>query len=491
MVQSEYFSKLKNKDLFKPFGLIDGVWTESDRKETFAIENPSTGEIIANMPEMKKTETIKAVVAAEIAFKKWKNLTPKVRCSIVRKWHDLILDNIEDLALIMTLENGKPLSESKAEIVYASWFVDWFSEEGKRSYGKTIPSTQSDKRLLTIKQPIGVCALITPWNFPAAMITRKVAPAIVAGCTVIVKPAEQTPLSATALAHLANIAGIPKGVINILVSGDPTDIGEEICANPVIKKISFTGSTEVGKYLLKQAAGTVKKTSMELGGNAPLIIFNDANIDSAVEGAIASKYRNSGQTCVCANRIFVQSKVYDEFAKKLSDRVSKMKLGDGLNEGVDLGPLIDKPGLEKVSRHLEDAVSKGAEILIGGKQPPQGGLFFEPTVLKNVTKNMVLFREETFGPIAPLLKFEEEDEVIRLANDTNYGLAGYIYTQDINRAWLVAERLEFGMVAINAGIFSSELAPFGGVKESGLGREGGSEGLDEYLETKYMCIGGM
>ena len=489
MSKNQILDKISYKNLYKPFGYINGEWIDSSTGYSFKIYNPSNNQIIATMPEMGPSETKYAIEVANQAFEKWKKKTAKERCSILRKWYNLVLDNIDDLAIIMTYENGKPLKESKAEIIYASSFIDWFSEEGKRAYGRSIPATQPDKRIITIKQPVGVCALITPWNFPAAMITRKVAPALAAGCSVIIKPAEQTPLSASALVYLAEKAGIPKGVINLLVANNPIPIGKELCDNFSVRKISFTGSTEVGKILIKDSANSVKRISMELGGNAPLIVFNDADIEVAVKETLASKYRNSGQTCVCANRIFVQEGIYEKYSEALAKKVNSFNVGDGFEDASDIGPLIDESGLKKVERHLEDAISKGAKVLTGGKQPSLGGLYFEPTVLTEVQSNMVLFKEETFGPLAPLFKFKDISEVVNMANNTNYGLAGYIFTKDINTAWQVSEELQFGMVGINSGILSTEVAPFGGVKESGIGREGAIEGIDEYMEIKYLCFG--
>ena len=489
MGKNQILDKISYKNLYKPFGYINGEWIDSSTGSSFNIYNPSNNQIIATMPEMGASETKYAIEVANQAFEKWKKKTAKERCSILRKWYNLVLDNIDDLAIIMTYENGKPLKESKAEIIYASSFIDWFSEEGKRAYGRSIPATQPDKRIITIKQPVGVCALITPWNFPAAMITRKVAPALAAGCSVIIKPAEQTPLSASALVYLAEKAGIPKGVINLLVANNPIPIGKELCDNFSVRKISFTGSTEVGKILIKDSANSVKRISMELGGNAPLIVFNDADIEVAVKETLASKYRNSGQTCVCANRIFVQEGIYEKYSEALAKKVNSFNVGDGFEDASDIGPLIDESGLKKVERHLEDAISKGAKVLTGGKQPSLGGLYFEPTVLTEVQSNMVLFKEETFGPLAPLFKFKDITEVVNMANNTNYGLAGYIFTKDINTAWQVSEELQFGMVGINSGILSTEVAPFGGVKESGIGREGAIEGIDEYMEIKYLCFG--
>ena len=482
--------QLKDKELFKQQCFINGEWVDAVGGNTFAVKNPSDSSTIGTMPAISRNEVKKAIDSAHSSWLGWKKLTGKERSAIIRRWHDLILENIDDLALIMTLENGKPIPDARGEIVYASWFVDWFAEEAKRTYGKTIPSTMSDRRILTIKQPVGVCALITPWNFPAAMITRKAAPALAAGCPMVIKPASSTPFSATALVELAHRAGVPKGVIN-LITGSAAELGDELCTNNKVRKVSFTGSTEVGRILIKKSASTIKKVSMELGGNAPLIIFKDADIEAAVEGAIACKYRNSGQTCVCANRIFVQDEVYDEFSEKFAERASKLKVADGRQGGSEIGPLIDMAAIEKVEEHIDDAIKNGANIIAGGKKHKLGGQFFEPTVMTNVSNKMKIFAEETFGPVAPLIRFSDEEEVILMANDTNFGLAGYFYSRDIGRIWRVAEALEFGMVAVNAGILSTEVAPFGGVKESGTGREGAAEGIEEYLETKYMCIAGI
>lgn len=481
---------LRDPGLFRQQGFIGGRWEDADSGETVEVRNPADGRQVGTMPRMGRKETARAVDAADAAWAEWRARTAKERCQVVRRWHDLILENIDDLALLMTLENGKPLAESKGEITYASWFVDWFAEEGKRAYGRTIPSTLGDRRVLTIKQPVGVCGLISPWNFPAAMITRKGAPALVAGCTMVIKPASATPFTATALVELAHRAGVPAGVMN-LVSGASAEIGDELCANPKVRKISFTGSTEVGRILIEKSAATIKNVSMELGGNAPLIVFDDADIDAAVEGAMACKYRNGGQTCVCANRIFVQDGVYDEFAKRFAERVKGLSVGNGLSEGTEIGPLIDTAAVEKVKGHVDDAVSGGAEVIAGGGPHDLGGNFFQPTVLANVSRAMRIFHEETFGPVAPLIRFRDEDEVIEMANDTRFGLAGYFFSRDIGRVWRVAEALEYGMVGINAGILSTEIAPFGGVKESGLGREGAHEGLEEFLETKYLCMAGI
>jgi succinate-semialdehyde dehydrogenase/glutarate-semialdehyde dehydrogenase len=485
--------QLKDQGLFKQQCFINGEWVDSDNGDTFDVINPSDLTIVGTMPNASKTETIRAIEAANNSWSDWKKLTGKDRSIIIRRWHQLILDNIDDLALIMTLENGKPIADSRGEIVYASWFTDWFSEEAKRTYGKTIPSTMAGRRIMTIKQPIGVCGIITPWNFPAAMITRKVAPALAAGCPVVIKPAGSTPFSATALVELAHRAGVPKGVINLISVSEENvaEVGDELCTNKDVRKISFTGSTIVGRSLIAKTASTIKKVSMELGGHAPLIIFEDADIDEAVEGAMANKYRNSGQVCVSANRIFVHEKIYDNFAKILSEKSAALKVSDGREDGAQIGPLITMSAVNKVQSHVDDAVEKGATVMTGGSLDNAGKQFFKPTVMTNVTNKMKIFYEETFGPVAPLIKFSTEEEVIKMANDTNYGLAGYFYSRDIGRIYRVAEALEYGMIGINAGVISSEVAPFGGIKESGIGREGAAEGIDEYLETKYMMFAGI
>jgi len=485
--------QLKDQGLFKQQCFINGEWVDSDNGDTFDVINPSDLTIVGTMPNASKTETIRAIDAANTSWSDWKKLTGKDRSIIIRRWHQLILDNIDDLALIMTLENGKPIADSRGEIVYASWFTDWFSEEAKRTYGKTIPSTMAGRRIMTIKQPIGVCGIITPWNFPAAMITRKVAPALAAGCPVVIKPAGSTPFSATALVELAHRAGVPKGVINLISVSEENvaQVGDELCTNKDVRKISFTGSTNVGRALIAKTASTIKKVSMELGGHAPLIIFEDADIDEAVEGAMANKYRNSGQVCVAANRIFVHEKIYDNFAKILSEKSAALKVSDGREDGAQIGPLITMSAVNKVQSHVDDAVEKGATVMTGGSLDNAGKQFFKPTVMTNVTNKMKIFYEETFGPVAPLIKFSTEEEVIKMANDTNYGLAGYFYSRDIGRIYRVAEALEYGMIGINAGVISSEVAPFGGIKESGIGREGAAEGIDEYLETKYMMFAGI
>ncbi len=490
---SDLTFQLKDKNLFKQQCFIDGEWVDSDSGDTFDVYNPSDLSLVGTMPNVSKNETIRAIEAANSSWNDWKKLTGKDRSIIIRRWHELILENIDDLALIMTLENGKPIADSRGEIIYASWFTDWFSEEAKRTYGKTIPSTMADRRIMTIKQAIGVCGIITPWNFPAAMITRKVAPALAAGCPVVIKPAGSTPFSATALVELAHRAGMPKGVINLVSVSEEkvAEVGDELCTNKYVRKISFTGSTNVGRALIAKAASTIKKVSMELGGHAPLIIFDDADIDEAVEGAMANKYRNSGQVCVSANRIFVHEKIYDEFAKKFSEKSAALKVSDGREDGAQIGPLITMAAINKVHSHVEDAVEKGATIMTGGSLDNAGKQFYKPTVMTNVTNKMKIFYEETFGPIAPLIKFSTEEEVIEMANDTNYGLASYFYSRDIGRIYRVAEALEYGMVGVNAGVISTEVAPFGGIKESGIGREGAAEGIDEYLETKYMLIAGI
>ena len=485
--------QLKDQSLFKQKCFINGEWVNSDNGDTFDIINPSDLTVVGSMPNASKKETIRAIDAANNSWSDWKKLTGKDRSIIIRRWHELILENIDDLALIMTLENGKPIPDSRGEIVYASWFTDWFSEEAKRTYGKTIPSTMAGRRIMTIKQPIGVCGIITPWNFPAAMITRKVAPALAAGCPVVIKPAGSTPFSATALVELAHRAGVPKGVINLISVSEENvaEVGDELCTNKDVRKISFTGSTNVGRSLIAKTASTIKKVSMELGGHAPFIVFEDADIDEAVEGAMANKYRNSGQVCVSANRIFVHEKIYDDFAKRLSDKSASLLVSDGREDGAQIGPLITMAAVNKVQSHVDDAVEKGATVMTGGSLDNAGKQFYKPTVMTNVTNKMKIFYEETFGPVAPLIKFSTEEEVIKMANDTNYGLAGYFYSRDIGRIYRVAEALEYGMVGINAGVISSEVAPFGGIKESGIGREGAAEGIDEYLETKYMLIAGI
>lgn len=478
---------LKDPSLLRQQCYINGQWCDAQSKETVAIANPATGAVIASVPVMGQVETQAAIAAAEAALPAWRALTAKERGAKLRRWFELLNENSDDLALMMTTEQGKPLAEAKGEVTYAASFIEWFAEEAKRVYGDTIPGHQGDKRIMVIKQPVGVTAAITPWNFPAAMITRKAAPALAAGCTMVVKPAPQTPFTALALAVLAERAGIPAGVFSV-ITGDAIGIGNEMCSNPVVRKLSFTGSTQVGIKLMEQCAPTLKKLSLELGGNAPFIVFDDANIDAAVEGAMIAKYRNAGQTCVCANRIYVQAGVYDEFARKLSIAVGKLKVGEGITEGVTTGPLINRAAVEKVQSHLEDALSKGATVVAGGKPHILGGNFFEPTVLTHVDSSMRVAREETFGPLAPLFKFTDVDDVIKQANDTEFGLAAYFYGRDISLVWKVAEALEYGMVGVNTGLISTEVAPFGGMKSSGLGREGSKFGIEEYLEIKYICM---
>ena len=479
---------LKDPSLFKTQSYLNGTWINADSGKRFDVDNPADGAIIANVADCGAVETQRAIAAADAALPAWRAMTAKARASILRKWYELILANADDLALILTTEQGKPLPEAKGEILYGASFIEWFAEEGKRTYGDTIPSPQGDKRIIVIKQAIGVTAAITPWNFPNAMITRKVGPALAAGCTMVLKPAEQTPLSALALAELAERAGVPKGVFNI-ITGDAPAIGGELCASPIVRKLSFTGSTEVGRILMKQCAPTIKKLSLELGGNAPFIVFDDADLDAAAEGLMASKYRNAGQTCVCANRVYVQAGVYDQFTDKIKAKMTALKVGAGTEAGVNLGPLIDAQGLAKVEDHVADAIAKGAKLVLGGKRSARGGLFYEPTLLRDVPLTAKVTREETFGPVAPLIKFDSEADVIGLANASEFGLAAYFYSRDVGRVFRVGEALESGMVGINTGIFSNEVAPFGGVKQSGLGREGSKYGIEDYLEIKYLCLG--
>ncbi len=483
--------QLRDRSLLRSQGFIGGEWVDAHSGRTFPVHNPATGQVLAQVADMGAEETRRAIQAADTAWPAWRGLTAGERAAILRRWNDLIREHQEDLALLMTLEQGKPLFEARGEVRYGASFVEWFAEEARRIYGDVIPSHVGNARLVVVKQPVGVVGAITPWNFPNAMITRKVAPALAAGCTVVIKPAEDTPLSALALAELAQRAGFPPGVLNVVTALDPVPVGQELTANPTVRKISFTGSTQVGKLLLRQSADTVKRVSLELGGNAPFIVFDDAEVDEAVAGALACKYRNAGQTCVCANRIFVHTAVYDEFAHKYADAVSRLKVGYGLEEGVVIGPLINQAAVEKVERLLEDAVRKGAQVILGGHRHPRGGTFFEPTVVTEVTPEMAFTQEEIFGPIAPLYRFRTEEEVIRLANSTRYGLAAYFYSRDIGRVWRVAEGLEYGMVGINTGLISTAVAPFGGVKESGIGREGSRYGVDEYVEIKYLCMGGI
>jgi len=470
-------------------GYINGVWTAGGATKTFDVLNPATGEVLASLPDMGGAETREAIDAAYAAQPAWAARPAKERAGILRKWFDLMVAHADELAAILTAEMGKPFAEARGEILYAAAYVEWYAEEAKRIYGETIPAPSNDKRMIVIKQPVGVVGTITPWNFPAAMITRKIAPALAVGCTVVSKPAEQTPLSALALAVLAEQAGIPAGVFNVIVGEDGPAIGKELCGNDKVRKISFTGSTEVGRILMRQCADQIKKISLELGGNAPFIVFDDADLDAAVEGALASKYRNAGQTCVCANRLYVQSGVYDAFAAKLAAKVETMAVGDGFKAGVSIGPLIDEQGLAKVESHVADAVSKGARILTGGKRVEGAGTFFTPTVLTGVTREMKVAREETFGPVAPLFRFDTVADVIAQANDTEFGLAAYFFAGDLKKVWRVAEALEYGMVGINTGLMSTETAPFGGIKQSGLGREGSRHGAEDYLEMKYLCMG--
>jgi len=481
---------LHDPRLFRQACYLDGSWLETGPGEAIEVDNPATGEIIGTVPNLGAKHTSAAIEAAERAFATWRGKTAKERATVLRRWSDLMMENQEDLARLMTIEQGKPLTESKGEVAYAASFLEWFGEEAKRVYGDTIPGHQADKRIVVLKQPAGVVACITPWNFPLAMITRKAGPAIAAGCTVVLKPASQTPFSALALAEVAERAGVPRGVFNV-ITGSAREIGGELTSNPVVRKLSFTGSTEIGKVLMAQCASTVKKLSLELGGNAPFIVFDDADLDAAVAGAIASKYRNTGQTCVCTNRLLVQDSVYERFAGKLAAAVKALKPGPGLEPGVDQGPLIDDKAVEKVESHISDATSKGASILAGGHRHALGGRFFEPTILTDVTPDMAIAQEETFGPVAPLFRFKSEAEAVALANDTTSGLAAYFYGRDIARVWRVAEALEYGMVGINTGLISTEVAPFGGVKESGLGREGSKYGIEEFLEIKYLCFGGI
>ncbi|MGJ7550296.1 NADP-dependent succinate-semialdehyde dehydrogenase [Pseudomonas alloputida] len=477
--------QLKDAQLFRQQAFINGEWLDADSGQTIKVTNPATGEVIGTVPKMGTAETRRAIEAADKALPAWRALTAKERSAKLRRWFELMIENQDDLARLMTTEQGKPLAEAKGEIAYAASFIEWFAEEAKRVYGDTIPGHQPDKRLIVIKQPIGVTAAITPWNFPAAMITRKAGPALAAGCTMVLKPASQTPYSALALVELANRAGIPAGVLSV-VTGSAGEVGGELTGNSLVRKLSFTGSTEIGRQLMQECAKDIKKVSLELGGNAPFIVFDDADLDKAVEGAIISKYRNNGQTCVCANRIYVQDGVYDAFAQKLAAAVAKLKIGNGLEEGTTTGPLIDGKAVAKVQEHIEDAVGKGAKVLSGGKLIE--GNFFEPTILVDVPKTAAVAKEETFGPLAPLFRFKDEAEVIAMSNDTEFGLASYFYARDMSRVFRVAEALEYGMVGINTGLISNEVAPFGGIKASGLGREGSKYGIEDYLEIKYLCI---
>ena len=481
---------LKDPSLLRQQCYVDGRWTSADDTRVRPVVDPATGIPIGSVPVFHGGETRRAIEAADRAWPAWRAKTAKERSNILRKWYELMLANVDDLALVLTTEQGKPLAEAKGEVTIGAAYVEWFAEEARRVYGDVIPTIGNDRRLVVVKEPVGVCAAITPWNFPCSMITRKVSPALAAGCTVVIKPAEATPFSALALAELAHRAGFPPGVLNV-VTGDAKSIGAEMCENPTVRKLSFTGSTEVGRLLMKQVAPTIKKISLELGGNAPFIVFDDADLDAAAEGAIISKYRNAGQTCVCANRLFVQRGVYDAFAEKLSARVRALKVGPGTEAGVTQGPLINADAVAKVEEHLADAKAQGAKVAIGGKRHALGGTFFEPTVLTNVTPDMLIFREETFGPVAPLIPFDTDDQVVELANRTEFGLASYFYSRDIGRIWRVAERLEYGMVGVNTGLITTEVAPFGGVKQSGLGREGSKYGIEEFVEVKYVCFGGI
>ena len=482
--------QINDQSLFRQQGYVGGEWADADSGETLDVTNPATGAVIGTVPKMGAQETRRAIEAADAAWPDWRARTSKERAQVLRRWFELVMENQADLAAILTAEQGKPMAEAMGEIAYGASFIEWFAEEGRRIYGDTIPQHGADKRIVVVKEPIGVTAAITPWNFPTAMITRKCGPALAAGCPMVIKPASETPYSALALAELGERAGLPKGVLSV-VTGAAREIGGELTGNPTVRKLSFTGSTEIGKVLMEQCARTVKKTSMELGGNAPFIVFDDADIDAAVAGAMMSKYRNTGQTCVCANRLYVQDGVYDEFSAKLAQAASGMVVGDGGKGETQQGPLINMAAVEKVEEHIEDALEKGARVVTGGKRHQLGGSFFEPTVLADVTQEMKVAREETFGPVAPLFRFSSDDEVIAMANDTEFGLAAYFYSRDIGRVWKTAEALEYGIVGINEGIISTEVAPFGGVKESGVGREGSKYGIEEYVEMKYLCMGGI
>ena len=481
-------SLLKDPTLLSAKALVAGEWLDADDGSTFAVTNPARGDVICSVPNMSRVETARAIAAAAVAQKEWAARTGKERAQIMRKWFDLMMANQDDLARILTAEMGKPFAEAKGEIAYGASYIEWFGEEAKRVYGETIPGHMRDKRLTVIKQPVGVVASVTPWNFPNAMIARKAAPAIAAGCAFVARPAAETPLSALAMAVLADRAGLPKGVLSVITSKRASDIGKEFCENPTVRKLTFTGSTEVGRILLKQAADQVMKCSMELGGNAPFIVFDDADLDAAVVGAMASKFRNNGQTCVCANRIYVQAGVYDAFAARLSAAVAKLNVGDGLKDGVDTGPLVNMDAVDKVEEHIADILTKGGTVVTGGKRHALGGSFFEPTIVTGVTQDMLVSQEETFGPLAPLFRFETEEEVIAKANDTIFGLASYFYARDIGRITRVQEALEYGMVGVNTGLISTEVAPFGGIKQSGLGREGSRHGMEDYMEMKYICL---
>ena len=481
---------LTDSNLFRQQCYIDGKWVATSVGDSIDVTNPATGEVLGSVPSLGADETRAAIEAAAAALPLWRSQTGKERSAIMMRFYSLMMENQEDLAVLMTAEQGKPLAESRGEIAYSASFIQWFAEEAKRIYGDVIPGHQPDRRIVVLKQPVGVVASITPWNFPSAMLARKIGPALAAGCTIVCKPASQTPLSALALGELAERAGVPAGVLNI-VTGPAREIGAELTANPLVRKLTFTGSTQIGKLLLEQCAGTVKKVSMELGGNAPFIVFEDADLDAAVQGAIAAKYRNTGQTCVCANRILIQDAVYDEFASRFTEAVMRLRVGNALQGDVDQGPLIDAAAVEKVEEHIADAVGKGARVLAGGNRHALGQTFFEPTVLSEVKPSMNVAREETFGPLAPLFRFQTEAEAVQMANDTEFGLAAYFYTRDLGRSWRVSEALEYGIVGLNTGIISTEVAPFGGIKESGLGREGSKYGIDDYLEVKYLCFSGV
>ena len=481
-------SLLKDPTLLSSRALVAGEWQDADDGATFAVTNPARGDVICRVPDMSRVETARAIAAAAVAQKEWAARTGKERAQILRRWFELMMANQDDLARILTAEMGKPLAEARGEIAYGAAYIEWFGEEAKRVYGETIPGHLRDKRLMVIRQPVGVVASITPWNFPNAMIARKAAPAIAAGCAFVARPAAETPLSALAMAVLADRAGLPKGILSVITSRRASDIGKEFCENPAVRKLTFTGSTEVGRILLKQAADQVMKCSMELGGNAPFIVFDDADLDAAVAGAMASKFRNNGQTCVCANRIYVQAGVHDAFAAKLSAAVARLKVGDGLKDGIDTGPLVNMDAVGKVEEHIADVLSKGGKIVTGGRRHALGGSFFEPTIVSGVTQDMLVSQEETFGPLAPLFRFETEEEVIARANDTIFGLASYFYARDIGRITRVQEALEYGMVGVNTGLISTEVAPFGGIKQSGLGREGSRHGMEDYMEMKYICL---
>ena len=483
--------QLQDPTLVKTQALIDGQWLDADNGDTHPVINPATGAVLTHVPDMGTAETQRAIAAADRALPGWRGKTAKERATLLRRWHDLILANQEDLARLMTLEQGKPLAESRGEVAYGASFIEWFAEEGKRITGEVIPAPTTDKRLVVIQQGVGVTAAITPWNFPIAMITRKVAPALAAGCTSVVKPAEATPLCALALAELAMRAGIPAGVLNVVTTARPSVVGEVLTSSPIVRKLSFTGSTAVGKRLMAQCAPTVKRLSLELGGNAPFIVFNDADLDAAVNGALVSKFRNAGQTCVCANRLLVQDEVYERFTAKLVEAVAALQVGDGMADGTQIGPLINQAAINKVDKLVADAISQGAKVAWGGTRHALGGHFYTPTVLTDATADMALAQEEIFGPVAPIFRFKTDDEAIQLANDTTAGLAAYFYSRDIGRVWRVAEQLEYGMVGINEGLISNEMAPFGGVKESGIGREGSHHGINEYLQIKYLCMGGI